>query len=147
MVNSDASSKAISIFNNIDFSDIDFASVANVIHPEKIQAVMELVNEPYDEKLQTIMESVINPCDYASLSDSSSCDSYESIEDNICKGCTEHRTENFISDDETDLHKLFDDKVAEMNRTWHHCLHAKDACFLFTNIILVYLTLQYVRIK
>ena len=32
MVNSDASYKDISIFNNIDFSDIDFASVANVIH-------------------------------------------------------------------------------------------------------------------
>ena len=102
MVNSDASSKAISIFNNIDFSDIDFASVANVIHSEKLQAAMESINDL---------------CDYASLSDSVSCDSYESIEDNICEGCTKCRTENCISDDETDLHKFFDDRVAQMNRT------------------------------
>ena len=80
------------------------------------------------------MESVNDPCDYASLSDSSSCDSYGSIEDNICKGCTERRTENFTSDDETDLHNLFDDKVADMNRTWHHHLHVRDASFLFANI-------------
>ena len=80
------------------------------------------------------MELVNGPYDYASLSDISSCDSYETIENNICEGCTERRTENFIVDDETDLHKLFDDKIAEMNRPWHRRLHVKDACFLFTNI-------------
>ena len=128
-VNSDAANTDNSIFNDIKFPDIDFASVANILDSDNLK----VVNNIYDQYTQS-MESVNDPSDGISLNDSASIDSYESIDDNICEECTEHTNERLIIEDDTDLHKLFDQKVAEMTKTWHRHLYVKDACFNFSNV-------------
>ena len=110
-VNSDAANTDNSIFNDIKLPDIDFALVANIIDSDNLKDV----NNIYDQYTQS-MESVNDPSDGTSLNDSASIDSYESIDDNICEECTEHTNERLIIEDDTDLHKLFDQKVDEMTK-------------------------------